>query len=269
MTDHVISADGARIACRVEGLADQPLVYVHGAGGDRFSHPDIKRQLAKTLRVISYDRRGRGGSTEVAPYRLSHEVDDLRAVISACESPPIVFGVSLGARIALELLRAPPAIASMLLFEPPATDVAEPAYGRHLAEIGGLLNRGDTEGAVVRNMELLHGKTQDEIDVYKSRTEEWSTRVANAGLAHREMEVVHVTDLLCPADYAAPDFPVHLLVGTETLPFIRRSADLIGALPFVNRHDLSGLNHSAPWTDPDRIMQAIEPFLPEASAKVG
>lgn len=263
MTDFATSADGTRIAFEIAGDAPEPLVYVHGAGGDRGSHPDLKAGLASRYRIVSYDRRGRGDSDDGPTYDLMREVEDLRAIIATCGTPPVVFAVSLGARIAFELLRDPPDLAGMVLFEAPATDVLDRDFEAKLGEIGGLLASGDTEGAVVRNLELLHGKTAKEIAEQKSRTGEWLVRVANAFVSHREMVAVHLRNLFDPADYAAPGFPVHLLVGTRTIPFIRQSADLLSSCPFVHRRDLEGANHSAPTTEPDRMadiaLDALQP----------
>ena len=253
MTDFAFSADGTRIAFEIAGDARDPLVYVHGAGGDRRSHAALKARLGSRYRIVSYDRRGRGDSGDGPTYDLMREVEDLRAVLAACGARPAVFAVSLGARIAFELLRDPPDLAGMVLFEPPATDAPDRHFEAKLGDIGEFLARGDNEGAVVRSFELLHGKSASEIAEYRARPGEWPVRIANAPISHREMVAIHLRNLFDRADYAAPDFPVHLLVGTSTIPFIRQSGELLSSCAFVHRVELEGTGHGAPASQPERI----------------
>ncbi len=261
MTDFVVSMDGTRIACEIQGTGSREMIFVHGAGSDLHAHPELKLELSKDFRITSYDRRGRGDSEDTKPYDLMREVEDLRSVITCSATPPAVFGSSLGARIALELLRDPPDIASLVLFEPPAANHIDPIYSHRLSRIGDLISSGDLEGALVLHSRLLHNRSDAEIQSLRRDSDDWALRVRNMGITHREMLAVHDRNQFDPTDYRIPDFPVHLLVGTATLPFLRRSAELVGALPSVEVHRLDGMNHSAPRTDPGVIVAVIRRVL--------
>ena len=77
-----ISRDGTRLAYEVNGEGPL-LVYVTGAICHRTFRPVQKGAsvLSRSFRVLSYDRRGRGDSTDTAPWSLDREVEDLEALI--------------------------------------------------------------------------------------------------------------------------------------------------------------------------------------------
>lgn len=75
----VVSKDGTRIAFDREG-SGPPLILVDGAMCYRASGPmpAIARLLTPHFTVFTYDRRGRGESTNVQPYSVAREVEDLQ-----------------------------------------------------------------------------------------------------------------------------------------------------------------------------------------------
>ena len=79
----VISKDGTHIAYDELGEGP-PLVLVGGAFNTRTFGPNggLAPLLAQTFTVINYDRRGRGDSTDTAPYSVEREIEDLEALIA-------------------------------------------------------------------------------------------------------------------------------------------------------------------------------------------
>lgn len=114
------SPDGTRIAYRQTG-SGPALVLVDPAGGFHGfgPMPPLVPLLAEHFTVVGYDRRGRGGSTDTAPYDVAREVEDLRVVIEATGGPAYVFGYSSGATLALHAAVAGLPIRKLALFEPP------------------------------------------------------------------------------------------------------------------------------------------------------
>lgn len=259
--EFVTSADGTRIAFEWSGQGDTKLIYVHGAGSDRTANAALKSILGKHFRVLSYDRRGRGDSGDAQTYTFETEVEDLRSVISEIGGPVTVFGSSMGARVALELLRIPPKLTDMVLFEPPATDVADADYAEKIGRCQALIASGDRDGALVLHNRLIHGRTDDEIAAMRSKTDDWQVRLDNVHVTLREMRAIHCEALFAAKSYEKPNFPAHLLVGDQTLPFIRKSAELIDNLEFVSRTELPGKKHSALRTHPDEIAEVVLPLL--------
>jgi len=80
MAATVKSKDGTKIAYEKVGTGPV-VILVLGALNSRKSGASLAKLLASRFTVISYDRRGRGGSTDTAPYAPQREVEDVAALI--------------------------------------------------------------------------------------------------------------------------------------------------------------------------------------------
>ena len=147
----VASGDGTRIAFETSGTGP-PLVLVAGAlGFKEFSYlRKFAAEFAKSFRVFSYDRRGRGGSTDTKPYSVDKEVDDLAAVCREAGGPPIVVGISSGAALALEAATRGVQMNHLVAYEAPYMigSHRRPEHARYEADLTNLLARNDRDGAV-------------------------------------------------------------------------------------------------------------------------
>ncbi len=114
------SPDGTTIAFDQIG-SGPPLIVVYGAFGYH-AYPmvqELTRQLAQNFTVINYDRRGRGDSTDVQPYSVEREIEDLTMLIEHLGGSAAVFGFSSGAALALAATAADAPITALTLYEPP------------------------------------------------------------------------------------------------------------------------------------------------------
>ena len=147
MVDTARSADGTRIA--YERTGDGPvLILAGGALNNRHSAGALVPPLAKKFSVVTFDRRGRGDSTDTPPYAPAREVEDLKALIDAVGGSAMVFGHSSGAVLSLEAAADGAAITRLAVNEPPyLTGTAETASAR-LREIEAALDAGDRGTAV-------------------------------------------------------------------------------------------------------------------------
>jgi len=78
----VQSADGTTIAYNQIGKGPA-VILVDGALGSQafgFMVP-LANELSPHFTVISYDRRGRGESTDTQPFALEREIEDIEALI--------------------------------------------------------------------------------------------------------------------------------------------------------------------------------------------
>ena len=116
----VRSADGTRIAFDRAGEGPA-LVLVEAAAHyrDFSSFTGLVRLLAREFTVYTYDRRGRGDSTDTAPYTPDREVDDLDALIAEAGGAACVYGYSSGALLAMHAAARGSAIRRLALMEPP------------------------------------------------------------------------------------------------------------------------------------------------------
>lgn len=131
ITEFVTSADGTRIA--FERVGEGPvLVLVDGAAMHRTfgTSRGLAQLLASSFMVVAYDRRGRGESTDTAPWALQREVDDLAAVLAGATArgrPVAVHTLSSGAVVALHAVAAGAPISALSMFEPPIDFDGDPA----------------------------------------------------------------------------------------------------------------------------------------------
>src|SRR4051812_35431466 len=96
----VTSKDGTTIAYDKKGQGPV-LILVLGALNKRGSGKKLTEQLADRFTVVSYDRRGRGDSTDTPPYSVDKEIDDIRALIDELGGEAYLYGHSSGAVLAL------------------------------------------------------------------------------------------------------------------------------------------------------------------------
>lgn len=116
---------GARLYYEISG--DGPLlVMIAGANGSADAFRRAAAELAAGCTVVTYDRRGFSRSELAGPqdygHRIETDADDVARLIGEVGGgPAIVFGVSSGAIVALEvLIRHPSVVRGLIPFEPPA-----------------------------------------------------------------------------------------------------------------------------------------------------
>jgi len=145
------SPDGTTIAYDLIGDGP-PIVLVDGAMCFRGAGPmdALAELLAPHFTVVTYDRRGRGGSTDTTPYATEREVEDLRALIDAAGGAAYVYAMSSGGALALATAAAGAPINGLALYEPPyvAESEGDEPGADYTARLGELLDAGDRGGAI-------------------------------------------------------------------------------------------------------------------------
>ena len=117
-TTHAVSArGGTTIGYRQLGQGPG-IVMLHGSMSSGYYHLELAEALSDAFTIYLPDRRGRGLS---GAYQdgdgLQQEVGDLEAVLTRTGARN-VFGVSVGAVIALQAALVLPAISELALYEP-------------------------------------------------------------------------------------------------------------------------------------------------------
>jgi pimeloyl-ACP methyl ester carboxylesterase len=150
----VRSADGTTIDYDIAG-SGPALVFVTGAFNLRDTCAPLAAELAEDHTVVTYDRRGRGASTDTAPYRIEREVEDLQSLIGVVGGSASVFGFSSGATLALKAAADGLPVERLYLYEPPFRFSEEgPAMPEDLpSRLQAMLDRGD-RGAVVATFQM-------------------------------------------------------------------------------------------------------------------
>ncbi len=144
----VTSRDGTTIVYDVAGDG-APVILVGGALSDRRSAAALAQVLARDLRVVTYDRRGRGDSGDTPPYAVDRETEDLAALIDEVGGQASVYGHSSGAALALAAAAAGVPVRRLIVFEPPYSVVARPVEPAHLVDDLRALMSAGRRGEVV------------------------------------------------------------------------------------------------------------------------
>jgi pimeloyl-ACP methyl ester carboxylesterase len=92
----------ARLSVRDSGGDRSPLVLIHGLDSSHKAWAELIAALGDRYRIISYDQRGHGASSQSSDYSWSSFVGDLEALISELALTEFTLvGQSLGAGVAL------------------------------------------------------------------------------------------------------------------------------------------------------------------------
>jgi hypothetical protein len=119
----LLKVNGAELYYEVRG-AGPPVLLIMGATGDGGHFHGLVDLLANEYTVVTYDHRGNGRSPRPPGWNTTsndEQVDDAAELLSSTGlAPAVVFGTSLGAIYALDLLiRHPDAVRGAILHEPP------------------------------------------------------------------------------------------------------------------------------------------------------
>ncbi|MEX2315109.1 MAG: alpha/beta hydrolase [Thermomicrobiales bacterium] len=122
----VVRVNGVDLAYEAHGSNGPPLVLTHGSWGDRRGWAAVVPGLARSCRVVTWDRRGHGESGDLAGQGTrEQDSDDLAGLIEALGiAPAHLVGNSFGGSISLGLAaRRPELFRSLAVHEPPVFDV--------------------------------------------------------------------------------------------------------------------------------------------------
>lgn len=154
------SRDGTTIAFTKRG-SGPPLIIVDGAFCYRENGPatELASLLAQHFTVLTYDRRGRGGSGDTAPYTAEREIDDLRALAREAGTAPFVVGISSGGALILQAVASGVSVRKIALYEPPygADGNGRRSFQDAKNRLQSLVSAGDRGGAVRFFMTDVYG----------------------------------------------------------------------------------------------------------------
>ncbi|HSX00111.1 MAG TPA: alpha/beta hydrolase [Patescibacteria group bacterium] len=252
-----ISKDGTKIAYEKKGSASGPvLILVLGALNKRGSGKKLTQHLADQFTVISYDRRGRGDSTDVLPYKTEHEVEDLAALIDDLGGSAYLYGHSSGAVLALlaakELGKK---VKGLALYELPYDDDPEAQkvakeYRKALKQ----LLAEDRRGEAVELFIKPFGVTDKQIAAMQ-RMPLWK---GLTGMAHTLVyDTVELMEQYPKIDSGSIDTQTIVMYGAASPAFMGDTAKKLSrTLPHATLQSLEGQTH-------DVKAEVLAPYLIE------
>lgn len=218
---------GVDLSCRIEGRG-HAVVVVHDIGSSMADSEALAGPLAKSCRIVTYDRRGYGESGAPEPYAATtaaEQGEDLGALLHATGADePLVIGVGFGALAVLDrLTREPGQVGAAILVDPPAYAFVPEATEALSARLAALETAVEGAGAPAGIAEWLGPDTpperlgraqQDQRAFFADVAGLASLDVGRAGLKAIEVPVTIVTGPLSAAeDVAAADALAALIPG--------------------------------------------------------
>ncbi|MEQ1771303.1 MAG: alpha/beta hydrolase [Devosia sp.] len=166
----VTSKDGTTIGYTKTG-SGPVLIVVAGATQFRAFDPSmavLADLLAPRHTVITYDRRGRGESSDTQPFAPAREIEDIAALIEAAGGRASIIGYSSGSVLALEAAVAGLPVDNVIMYEPPFVlpGTGFPPPADYLQSLNRMVAAGDRDGPPAYFLQSL-GMPPEAIDGMK------------------------------------------------------------------------------------------------------
>ena len=265
-----LTVNGVQLFYEISGSGDIPLVVVHGSWSSHHNWDRVAPGLAKSFRVLAYDRRGHSQSQRLTGQgSVREDVADLAALIERLElAPAWVAGNSFGASITLrlaaerpELLRGivvhEPPLFSLLQSDPTVAPILE-GVGAKIISVVERIARGDDAGAAEQFVETV---------AFGPGT--WATLRPEMRQTFVENAPTYLDEARDPEQLAFDleriktfNRPALLSTGDQSPPmFAPVVAILARAIPGAETHTFHGAGHIPQATHPDAYVDTVTEFI--------
>jgi pimeloyl-ACP methyl ester carboxylesterase len=258
----VTSRDGTTIAFDRTGEGP-PTILVGGALSDRSASSPLATTLAPRFTVVTYDRRGRGGSGDTPPYAVEREVEDLEALTDEAGGSAFVFGHSSGAVLALEAAARGVAIRKLALYEPPfvVDDSRAPVPEDYVQTLTRLTAEGRRGDAIEYFMTEAVGVPREAVAEMRGAPY-WPSMEAVAHTLAYDGAVMGDTigGTSSPIErWASVTTPTLVVDGGASPTWARNAVEtLVDTLPDARRRTLEGQTHDV---DPEVLAPVLKEFF--------
>ncbi len=255
----LVSKDGTKIIYDIWGNGPV-VILVLGALNTRKTGAKLAKLLAAHYTVISYDRRGRGDSTDVKPYSPNREVEDLAGVINDVGGQVYLYGHSSGAAIVLEAaITLRKQIKKIAIYEVPyaVDDISTKAAKEYNKKLKALLSSGHKDGAIALFMQYI-GVSDKQTQAMK-HLPMWKGLVAMAPTLAYDSDVLGVGHALPNSQVKDISIPSLIMNGGNSPEFMKVVAEKLSkAIPKAEYISLNGQNHGV---KPDVIAPILIDFF--------
>jgi pimeloyl-ACP methyl ester carboxylesterase len=259
----VTSKDGSHIAYDRHGSGPVVILVGGALGYRKFKKmEELARLLAEHCTVINYDRRGRGDSTDVKPFALEREIEDIHALVEAEGGSASLWGWSSGGALALRAAGTPIGVERLSVYEvpfmvTPGGKRPTPDYGERLDE---LVAAGDRSGAVKHFMRNSIGIPAPFVALMRLMPM-WKGLEATAHTLPYDWAALGKHTMygapLNPEEWASVTAPTLVAYGAKSPAVLKQgSRALAEVLPNATLRELSGVSHNVK-------MNALAPLLAE------
>ena len=264
MMQTVTSNDGTTIAYDLTGTGPA-LILVGGALSERSAGAPLATLLAPSFTVISYDRRGRGDSTDTAPYAVEREIEDIAALIAQAGGFASLYGMSSGAMLALRAAAHGLPITKLAMYEPPVIidDTRAPIPQDYVPHLGALASSG-RRGEAVEYFMSAAVQVPPAMVAEMRGTPMWPGMEAVAHTLAYDGAIMGDTmsgERATLQQFASVTTPTLVMDGGASPVWMRNSAQaLVDVLPNARRLTLEGQTHAV---DPQLLAPILRAFFSE------
>lgn len=213
---------------------------------------DQVRALGNTNRILSWDMHGHGATQSAdAPdlYSEQHTVDDMVALLDACEiEKAVIGGLSLGGYMSLAFyLQHPDRVSALMLFD------TGPGFKKDDA-------REKWNARAVRTAEVLEAKGLEPLE-RNSPEVRLASHISAPSLARAARGMLAQADGRVINTLADVTVPTLVLVGADDTPFIAATDYMASKIPNAKKVVIADAGHAANIDQPEAFNQAVGHFL--------
>ena len=239
-----------------------PILLIHPSGATASTWGPAVKGLARIGRVITYDRRGYARSGGVPVRSVPRHTADAASVLEQLgAAPAVVFGMSSGATIAVDLaVRRPELVRAVVEHEAPWRMTRHlPPFSRvpALARIGWLTLIGRQSDAADLLLRSAYAY-RDGGSAWDAFPEEWR-RIGRENARATLWDFVNsIGNYPTGADLGTIHVPVVCSYGALSPEFIIRfTQSLATAIPTGRVHRIEGTAHAAPFDSTEDFVKLI------------
>jgi proline-specific peptidase len=270
-----VAVNGIELHVEEFGTGDPPLVLVHGYTGSSVDWADVAPELASDRRVIVYDHRGHGQSTntrDLASYSFDQLVADFAALVDALGLETFdLLGHSMGGIVAMRyILEHPERVRSLVLMDTGAA----PASEMPTDMLDGLAAKGREEGmdAVFESIKQFTQAALDQLrerdparaDVMATRGRLKFTQLDPDGFSALGRELGRYPSMV--ERLKAITCPTTVLVGANDTGLLAAAEVMAKEIPGAQHVVIDDAGHSPQEDQPKVWLDAVRAHLDRAIA---
>jgi 3-oxoadipate enol-lactonase len=253
-----ITVDGGKLFYEMTGKGEN-IVLLHDGMVDREIWDEQFPVLAKNYRVVRYDRRNYGKSSDPqAPYSNIEDLNQLFIQLKIDKA--IIFGMSSGGGLAIDFTLKYPAKVSALVLV--GAVVSGYGYTSHMFNRGGHMNPAEVLADPQKTIHYFIWEDPYEIYSENSKAKEKVMKIMEANLHEEKGGFNKPPDRQAARFLSEIKVPVLVLVGEYDIPDVHAHAGVIEfGIPGAKREVILKSGHLIPIEQSEAFNESVLRFL--------
>jgi 3-oxoadipate enol-lactonase len=253
-----INVDGGKLFYEMTGKGEN-IVLLHDGMVDREIWDEQFPVLAKNYRVVRYDRRGYGKSSD--PQAAFSHIEDLNQLFIQLKiDKAIIFGMSSGGGLAIDFtLKYPTKVSALVLV---GAVVSGYGYSAHMLNRGGHMNPAEVLADLQKTIHYFIWEDPYEIYSGNIKAKEKVMKLMEANLHEEKGVSVKPPKRQAARFLSEIKVPALVLVGEYDIPDVHAHAGVIEfGIPDAKREIILKSGHLIPLEQPQAFNESVLRFL--------